>query len=272
MLSVLFRYLDLRGFTFIPLISTQELKFYEPPTFVFPVMTVFYFGVNRFISCVMLWACCCRTPSSFRRWVFVPAGGRRRRRRRRRCNLPASVMVAEQALMLKLSSGCRAGTDRLREAGTHSEILMTYCGEGLNLPLVNSPSLLSSVSLLLLLPSSSFTSLSLSLSQEGCEIVLCHIKATGALQSEKYDIIRIIRGNLWIRHRSLDQCESGFLEESLFFSRPFISFLSVSLWTYWINLSVFLSFALFFILSLSLSPIPPSSGSAPTHQRPSPKK
>ena len=54
MLSVLFRYLDLRGFTFIPLISTQELKFYEPPTFVFPVMTVFYFGVNRFISCVML--------------------------------------------------------------------------------------------------------------------------------------------------------------------------------------------------------------------------
>lgn len=71
-------------------------------------------------------------------------------------------------------------------------------------------------------PSSS-PSLPLSLSQEGCEIVLCHIKETGALQSEKYDIIRIIRGNLWIRHRSLDPCESGFLEEFLF-SRSFISF------------------------------------------------
>lgn len=123
-------------------------------------------------------------------------------------------------------------------------------------------------------PSSS-PSLPLSLSQEGCEIVLCHIKETGALQSEKYDIIRIIRGNLWIRHRSLDPCESGFLE----FSRSFISFLSVSLWTYWINLSAssqFLSSALFFILSLSLSPLPaslpPSSGSDPTHQRPPPKK
>lgn len=126
-------------------------------------------------------------------------------------------------------------------------------------------------------PSSS-PSLPLSLSQEGCEIVLCHIKETGALQSEKYDIIRIIRGNLWIRHRSLDPCESGFLEEFLF-SRSFISFLSVSLWTYWINLSAssqFLSSALFFILSLSLSPLPPSlapsSGSDPTHQRPPPKK
>lgn len=188
----------------------------------------------------------------------------------------------------------RAGPgDQLREAGTHSEILMTYWREGLNLPLVISPSLppliylpaapspLSlSVSPPLRLPlsPSSSPSLPLSLSQEGCEIVLCHIKETGALQSEKYDIIRIIRGNLWIRHRSLDPCESGFLEEFLF-SRSFISFLSVSLWTYWINLSVssqFLGSALFFILSLSLSPLPaslpPSSGSDPTHQRPPPKK
>lgn len=69
------------------------------------------------------------------------------RGRKRRCNLPASVMVAEQAFMLELSSGCRAGLgragpgDQLREAGTHSEILMTYWREGLNLPLVISPSL-----------------------------------------------------------------------------------------------------------------------------------
>lgn len=219
------------------------------------------------------------------------------RGRKRRCNLPASVMVAEQAFMLELSSGCRAGPgragpgDQLRDAGTHSEILMTYWREGLNLPLVISLSLPPSSHLppccsfplslsvspplrLPLSPSSS-PSLPLSLSQEGCEIVLCHIKETGALQSEKYDIIRIIRGNLWIRHRSLDPCESGFLE----FSRSFISFLSVSLWTYWINLSAssqFLSSALFFILSLSLSPLPaslpPSSGSDPTHQRPPPKK
>lgn len=36
----------------------------------------------------------------------------------------------------------RAGPgDQLREAGTHSEILMTYWREGLNLPLVISPSL-----------------------------------------------------------------------------------------------------------------------------------
>ena len=34
--------------------------------FLFPRMKVFYFGVIRFISCVMLWACC---------WIFVPAGG-----------------------------------------------------------------------------------------------------------------------------------------------------------------------------------------------------
>lgn len=129
---MLFRYLDIRGLRFIPLISTQELKFYEPPMFLFPVMKVFYFGVIRFISCVMLWACC---------WIFVPAVGKRR------CNLPASVMVAEQAFMLELSSGCRAGPgragpgDQLREAGTHSEILMTYWREGLNLPLVIPPSL-----------------------------------------------------------------------------------------------------------------------------------
>lgn len=129
---MLFRYLDIRGLRFIPLISTQELKFYEPPMFLFPVMKVFYFGVIRFISCVMLWACC---------WIFVPAGGKRR------CNLPASVMVAEQAFMLELSSGCRAGPgragpgDQLRDAGTHSEILMTYWREGLNLPLVIPPSL-----------------------------------------------------------------------------------------------------------------------------------
>lgn len=64
------------------------------------------------------------------------------RGRKRRCNLPASVMVAEQEFMLELSSGCRAGPgDQLREAGTHSEILMTYWREGLNLPLVIPPSL-----------------------------------------------------------------------------------------------------------------------------------
>lgn len=198
------------------------------------------------------------------------------RGRKRRCNLPASVMVAEQAFMLELSSGCRAGPGRAgrpAERGRHtlwnindllkrrtqppprypslppSSHLPPCCSFPLSLS-VSSP-------LRLPLSPSSSPSLPLSLSQEGCEIVLCHIKETGALQSEKYDIIRIIRGNLWIRHRSLDPCESGFLE----FSRSFISFLSVSLWTYWINLSVssqFLSSALFFILSLSLSPLPPS--------------
>lgn len=213
---------------------------------------------------------------------------------KRRCNLHASVMVAEQAFMLELSSGCRAGPGRAgrpAERGRHTlwninDLLKRRTQPpprylslppSSHLPPCCSFPLSLSVSPPLRLPlsPSSSPSLPLSLSQEGCEIVLCHIKETGALQSEKYDIIRIIRGNLWIRHRSLDPCESGFLE----FSRSFISFLSVSLWTYWINLSAssqFLSSALFFILSLSLSPLPaslpPSSGSDPTHQRPPPKK
>lgn len=130
------------------------------------------------------------------------------------------------------------------------------------------------------LPSSSFTSLvplpsssSSPPSQEGCEIVLCHIKETGALQSEKYDIIRIIPGNLWIQHRFWISVNQIFCE---IFGRngAFLVLSSLSLCfslTQSINLSVsslFSTESVFILFRSSPHPLfPPLSCSASLHQR-----
>lgn len=104
---------------------------------------------------------------------------------------------------------------------------MTYCREGLRLSfnsslfifLTFSVSLPSTFTSLFPLPPSFF-------SPEDWEILLCPIKETGALQSEKYNIIRIIRGNVWIWHRFWISVNQIFYDSEgiTFFFHAFISF------------------------------------------------
>lgn len=93
---------------------------------------------------------------------------------------------------------------------------MTCCREGLNLPLISSchpphPSsffLFCSLSFSLLFIYSSLSSPVFTvLSQEGCEVVLCRIKETGAVQSKNYDI-RIVCVDLWISENQIF-CDSA---------------------------------------------------------------